>query len=146
MHSNTWSLSDNVWNGAKHLTQRTAMNNNLAAVSCMFSQLGVMSKDLFVILGEVSMLDGIIFPESGDLRENPLPLSEEIGDKLWDENENNGGGGGITFCKVGEFGILGGLDLSVLSTEGLLLLTLLSILFTSFLPHMVLSAIKDNKL
>ena len=64
------------------------------------------------------------------------------------ENENNGGGGGITFCKVGEFGILGGLDLSAFSTEDLMLLTLLSILLTSFLPHIVfvLSAIKDNKL
>ena len=58
------------------------MNNNRAAVSCMFSQLGVMSKDLFVILDEVSMTDDIILPESGDLWEKPLPLSEEMGDKL----------------------------------------------------------------
>ena len=122
------------------------MNNNLAAVSCTFSQLGVMSKDLCVIFEDESMPDVIVFADRGDLRENPLSFSEETGDKLCEENENNGGGGGMTLSRVGEFGMLVGLDLSVFSIEGLLLLALLSVLLTSFVFHMVfvLSAIKDN--
>ena len=30
----SWSLSDSVWNGARHLTHRTAMNSSRAVVSC----------------------------------------------------------------------------------------------------------------
>ena len=108
-------MSDNVWNGSKHLTQRTAINNNLAAVSCTFSQLGVMSKDLCVISEDASVPDVIVLTEGGDFRENPLLFSEETGDKLCEENENNGGGGGMELSRVGEFGMLVGLDLSVFS-------------------------------
>ena len=64
------------------------MNNNLAAVSCKFSQLGVLSKDPF---DGVSIIEDGILPESVDLSENPLPFSDEAGDKLCEEKENKEG-------------------------------------------------------
>lgn len=35
-----WSFLESVWNGTKHRTHLTAMNNSLAVVSCKISQLG----------------------------------------------------------------------------------------------------------
>ena len=35
----SWSLSESVWKGARHLTHRTAMNSSRAVVSCKMSKL-----------------------------------------------------------------------------------------------------------
>ena len=40
----TWSLTDKVWNGTRHLTHLTAINKSRAVVSCILSQLGVILK------------------------------------------------------------------------------------------------------
>lgn len=37
----TWSRTDNVWKGTKHLTHLTAINRSLAVVSCKLSHVGV---------------------------------------------------------------------------------------------------------
>ena len=75
------------------------MNSNRAAVSWMFSQLGVMSNDLFVRFDEDSKeAADTNFPESDDLKENPLPFSDDTGDKLCEVKGNKGGGGGMMFC------------------------------------------------
>ena len=121
------------------------MNNNLAAVSCKFSQLGVLSKDPF---DGVSIIEDGILPESVDLRENPLPFSDEAGDKFCEEKENKEGGGGITFCIACEADSIGELGRSVLTMLDLLLFLLLPMLDVSLLFQMpcVLSVINDNKL
>ena len=154
-HSNkkyrsTWSFNESVWKGAKHLTQRTAINKSLAAVSCIFSHVGVTSKDPFAGLGDVSVVDVRIFPESDDFRENPLPFSDEAGDKRLDENENKDDlGGGITFWKGdGNCEWWFGLNLSIFSWLDLLKVMLRSKLSVSFLLHKfwVLSAIIESSL
>lgn len=130
------------------MTQRTAIKSKRADVSWMFSQLGVMSRDRLVRFVEGSMepAEGINFPESEDLNDNPLPFSEDTGDRLCEEKGNNGGGGGIVFCGIGDIDIFGELLLSVFTVDALDILR--SILFSSFLCHIlfVLSAIKDNNL
>ena len=59
----------------------------------------MISNDLFGRFAEASIepASGITLPESDDLNENPLPFSDDTGDKLCEEKENNGGGGGIAF-------------------------------------------------
>ena len=151
-YRSTWSFNESVWKGAKHLTQRTAINKSLAAVSCIFSHVGVTSKDPFAGPGDVSVVDVRIFPESDDFRENPLPFSDEAGDKRLDENgktKDDLGGGGITFWKGdgnGEWWF--GLNLSIFNWLDLLKEMLRSMLSVSFLFHKfwVLSAIIDSSL
>ena len=89
---------------------------------------------------------GITLPESDDLKENPLPFSDDTGDKLCEEKENNGGGGGIPFWGAGDTGVFGELLLSITDDNDLFISA--SKLFSSFLCHIlfVLSAIKDNNL
>ena len=58
-----------------------------------------MSNDLLLRFDEDSKeAADTTFPESVDLKENTLPFSEDTGDKLCEEKENRGGGGGIMFC------------------------------------------------
>ena len=124
------------------------MNSRRAAFSWRFSQLGVISNDLLGRFAEASIepARGITLPESDDLNENPLPFSDDTGDKLCEEKENNGGGGGIAFCGAGDTGVFGELLLSITDVNDLFISA--SKLVSSFLCHIlfVLSAIKDNNL